>query len=238
MLKYCPTLLLVIALTAGFGLRGTAARSSRKEKSPVLPQSAPLPQPEVIRSIGPGDRLLITVTREAELSKEYLVDASGQLTMSLLGMVPVKGLTPAQLQSDLRTRLARYVREPEVHVAAFQRIAIAGGVHTPGTLDFPKDQPVRLMDAISRAGGFVELAHKNRVLVLRRTGLQPGTQPGAQPATQSFQVDVASYLKKGKVENNPTLEPNDLVYVDVAAPRGERQNLLEKALPFLRLLLW
>jgi polysaccharide export outer membrane protein len=225
MLKHCPASFLLIALTLGVSLPGTAAR---KEKSPAVPQSA-APEPDVIRPIGPGDRLQITVTRETDLSKEYLVDAAGQLTMSLLGVVPVKGMTPAQLQSDLRTRLARYVREPEVHVAAFQRIAIAGGVHTPGTLDFPKDQPVRLMDAISRAGGFVELAHKDRVLVLRRAGAQPGTQ--------SFQVDVASYLKKGKVENNPTLEPNDLIYVDVATPRGERQNMLEKALPFLRLLL-
>lgn len=228
MLKYCTTSLLLLALTLGTGLPEVAARS-RKEKAPSVPQSAPVVAPDAPRVLVPGDRLQITVTKEPDLSKEYLVDANGQMTMSLLGAVTVKGLTPAQLQSDLRTRLARFVREPEVNVAAFQRIAIAGGVHTPGTLDFPKDQPVRLMDAISRAGGFVDLAHKDRVLVLRRSG--------AQSATQSFQVDVAAYLKKGKVENNPTLEPNDLVYVDVATPRGERPNLLEKALPFLRLLL-
>lgn len=224
MLKYCPTSLLLLTLSFGLCLPGAAARKPKTPAPPAPAAEAPAPQ-----GLVPGDRLQITVTREPDLSKEYLVDASGSLTMSLLGAVPVQGLTPAQLQNELRTRLARYVRSPEVHVLAFQRIAIAGGVHTPGVQDFPKDQPVRIMDAISRAGGFVDLAHKDRVLVLRRTG--------AAAATQSFQVDVGAYLKKGKTENNPVLQPNDLVYVDVALPRGERQNLLDKALPFLRLLL-
>lgn len=230
MLKYRPPSLLLLTLSLGLAVPGLAAR---KEKTPAVPAVAPAEEAAASQNLVPGDRLQITVTREPDLSKEYLVDASGALTMSLLGAVPVKGMTPVQLQNELRTRLARFVREPEVHVLAFQRIAIAGGVHTPGTLDFPKDQPVRMMDAISRAGGFVDLAHKDRVLVLRRTGAASGVTAG----TQSFQVDVGSYLKKGKAENNPVLQPNDLIYVDVAVPRGERQNILDKALPFLRLLL-
>ena len=48
-------------------------------------------------------------------------------------------------------------------------------------------------------------------------------------------MQVRNYLRKGKDGDNPALEPNDLIYVDTAGP--QKQSLLEKAAPFLRLLL-
>jgi polysaccharide export outer membrane protein len=222
MLQYRPLTLFFLALALCMVARVEAAR-----RRPDPPAPAPAQPTGPMKALVPGDRLLITVAREPDLTKEYLVDEQGQITMTLLGGVTAQGLTPAQFQETLRTKLARYVRAPEVYVSAFQRVAIAGGVQTPGVLDFPKGQEIRLMDAITRAGGFVEAAHKDRVLLLRRA-------PG-QAGPQSLQVDVKNYLRKGKETDNPTLAPNDLIYVDTAGPR--KQNLLEKAAPFLRLLL-
>ncbi|MCC2668623.1 MAG: polysaccharide biosynthesis protein, partial [Armatimonadetes bacterium] len=115
-----------------------AARVDAARKGAAAPSSpAATQRPGPVKTLGPGDRLLINVAREPDLTKEYLIDDSGQITMSLLGAVSTQGLTPSQFQEALRVKLAKYVRAPEVYVSAFQRVAIAGGIQTPGVQDFP-----------------------------------------------------------------------------------------------------
>ena len=153
-------------------------------------------------NIVPGDRVQLKVQNEPDLSKEFVVDQSGSITLELVGPVKIGGLSPAQAEPLLVQKIARYVRKPVVTVQVLQRVAVAGGVHTPGAYDFPKDQPIRVMDAVMKAGGFAEKACKNRVLVVRRTAA------GVPPKTEL--VDIEAYFKKGKVENNPTLGFFDL----------------------------
>ncbi|HEU4751628.1 MAG TPA: polysaccharide biosynthesis/export family protein [Armatimonadota bacterium] len=175
-----------------------------------------------------GDRLQVRVAGEMDLSKEYIIDESGQIKLDLVGSVKAAGLTESEFQAELTRQLSRYIRNPSVTVLAFQKVAVGGGVRAPGGYDFPKEQPIRLMDAITRAGGFAERARKNRVLLVRKANTS-GT-----PQTQL--VDVQAFLKKGKTEDNPVLGPNDLVYVDVNEPRERPRGvlgLLERALPLV-----
>jgi protein involved in polysaccharide export with SLBB domain len=183
-------------------------------------------------ALTPGDRLQIQVAGEPELSKEYMVDQAGQITLEMVGPVRAGGLTPDEFQAELTRRLSRYIRTPSVKIQAFQRVAVAGGVRVPGMYDFPKDQPIRLMDALAKAGGFAERARKTRVLLVRQGS------PQAEP--KSTLVNVELFLKKGKMEQNPALEANDVIYVDAKdAPTARRGlgGLLEVALPLLGALL-
>jgi protein involved in polysaccharide export with SLBB domain len=175
-----------------------------------------------------GDHLQIKVAGEPDLTKEYTVEESGQVKMEMIGSIQAAGLTPGEFQAQLVKQLARYIRRPEVTLLAFQRVGVAGGVRAPGAYDFPKEQPIRLMDALMKAGGFGEQARKGKVLLVRRA-----TRPG-EPETRL--VDVGRFLKKGKVEDNPVLGANDLIYVDVEEPRRPARGLaglLEKALPLV-----
>jgi ribosomal protein L16 Arg81 hydroxylase len=57
-----------------------------------------------------------------------------------------------------------------------------------------------------RAGGFGDFADKKNVKITRK-----GTVPG-QPE-QSFLVDVAEILERGRVDRDLPLEPGDLIYI-------------------------
>lgn len=183
--------------------------------------------------LSPGDRLQIKVMGEPELSKDYQVDESGQIKLELVGSVRAAGMSVSEFQSSLEQALGKYIKKPVLTVFAFQRVAVGGGVRQPGGYDFPKDEPVRVMDALTKAGGFSERAHKERVVVVRR-------DTDGKPET--LLVDVSAYLKhkKSKADPNPILHPNDLVYVDVEDPEkrhGGLTGLLEKVLPLAGLFL-
>jgi polysaccharide export outer membrane protein len=181
--------------------------------------------------LAPGDRLQIRVAGEMDLSKEYMIDEEGQIRMDLVGSIKAAGLTEKQFQAELTRRLGKYLRKPDITLHAFQKIAVGGGVRQPGGYDFPKDQPVRLMDALTKAGGFAERAKKSRVLVVKRA-----TSTTTSGTPQTLLVDISAYLKKGKPENNPVLGPNDVVYVDQDDPRERSRGIagiLERALPLV-----
>src|SRR5687767_13755421 len=115
--------------------------------------AAPVPTTGTLTA---GDRLQIKVAGEPDLSKGYTVDEAGQVTIELVGPIKAAGLTLPQFQASLDRSLARYIRKPVTTVVASQRVGVAGGVRVPGAYDFPKDHRIRLMDALTRAGGFAE----------------------------------------------------------------------------------
>lgn len=214
-----------IALCVAVCVASVAHAAPSKKRAALPPAALTAP---AVPTLTAGDRLLIKIVNEPDLSKEYVVDGAGNIQMDMLGNVKAAGMTLPEFQSALEKQLARYVRKPSFTVIATQRIGVAGGVHTPGAYDFPKEQPVRVMDALLRAGGLTREAKKGRVLVVRRAAA------GAQPEGQL--VDVGRFLKKGNPADNPVVGPNDLIYVDVEdverQPKGIG-GLLQKALPLL-----
>jgi polysaccharide biosynthesis/export protein len=201
-----------------------AAAKPKKEAPPAVPVTVEVPKPVLTA----GDRLQVKVVNEPDYSKEYVVEENGKIKLDMIGEVQAAGMTTAEFSTSLEKHLARYIRRPQLTVLALQRIGVAGGVHTPGAYDFPKEQPVRLMDALLRAGGLVREAKKNRVLLVKRAN-----SPGQRNAQL---VDIGSFLRKGSMENNPLLGPNDLVYVDVEDPERQPKGaaaLLQRALPLI-----
>ena len=60
-----------------------------------------------------GDRILLTVEGEKELSDTFTVGLGGQLTLPLIGNVPLEGVLRSELQDYLTRRLAQNLRDPE-----------------------------------------------------------------------------------------------------------------------------
>ena len=54
-----------------------------------------------------GDKLRIVVYGQEGLTNTYAVGASGAITMPLIGPVPARGLTPAQLAASVTARLKK-----------------------------------------------------------------------------------------------------------------------------------
>jgi polysaccharide export outer membrane protein len=158
--------------------------------------------------LGPGDEISIRVKGQPAYSLEKTkVSPTGSIYHELVGEVSVVGLTTTQLTERLANDLSEYLKNPQVSVqlveAASAKISVFGEVPRPGIVIMSR--PMRLLDAISEAGGFSDTGKKSSVDVLRQ---QPdGTRV-------PMRVDVKKYLEgKGNPESNITLQAGDLVVV-------------------------
>jgi polysaccharide export outer membrane protein len=121
--------------------------------------------------IGPFDQVSIEVYGLPELSRSVQVDASGQVSLPLVGAVKASGKTPAQLGEEYAAGLrGRYIRSPQVTVnltdTVSQTVSVGGAVGTPGI--YPVIGRMTLMRAISRAAGVSEFAKESEVVIYRR----------------------------------------------------------------------
>lgn len=111
-----------------------------------------------------GDKLRVVVFGQEGLSNSYAVDPSGKITMPLIGGVPARGLTPAQLSMSVADRLRDgYIREPHVaaEVEIYRPFFVLGEVTTPG--QFPYVPDMRAENAVATAGGFAPRGDRQRV---------------------------------------------------------------------------
>ena len=145
--------------------------------APVAPANsyAAYPQPafEQPYLLDAGDRLRITVFGQEGLTNAYAVDAAGNITMPLVGTVPARGMTTAQLSYSLTERLKQgYIREPKVaiEVEAYRPFFIHGEVGTPGQYAYVANMTVE--NAVAIAGGFGPRADRGKVTLSRTIGGQ------------------------------------------------------------------
>ncbi|WP_230190300.1 polysaccharide biosynthesis/export family protein [Sphingobium sp. CECT 9361] len=186
------------------------------------PEKGPLPVTDY--RISPSDTISITVFQEPDLSlKEAVVEASGNISMPLIGSVQAAGLTTAQLASDLEQRLgARYLEMPQVsvivNVAVSQQVTVEGNVIQPGS--YPLGGRMTLLRALALAHGPTRVAALDEVVVFRMVG---GKRMGGL-----FDVNA---IRKGQA-SDPQIEGNDMVVVGFNAVKGAYRDFLQTA-PFL-----
>jgi polysaccharide export outer membrane protein len=112
-----------------------------------------------------GDRILLTVEGEKELSDTFTVGHGGQLTLPLIGNVPLEGVLRSELHDYLTRRLAQNLRDPDVQTRAFVRLSIQGAVTHPGYYGVPAD--ALLSDAFMAAGGTAPEANVTKLRIER-----------------------------------------------------------------------
>jgi polysaccharide biosynthesis/export protein len=136
----------------------------------AAPAYAAYPQPAMQEPyrLDAGDRLRITVFGQDGLTNSYAVDAAGNITVPLVGTLPARGRTTAQLSLALSERLKQgYIREPKVaiEVEAYRPFFIHGEVAAPGQYAYLANLTVE--NAIAIAGGFGPRADRSKVTVSR-----------------------------------------------------------------------
>ena len=119
--------------------------------------------------LGVGDRLRVTVFDEPTLTGEYLVGASGAISLPLIAEVPAARSTPEELAKVITARLEQggYLITPRVAVDVLNHrpFFILGEVNKPG--EYPYSGDLTLLQAIARAGGFTARANKTSVVIRR-----------------------------------------------------------------------
>ena len=156
--------------------------------------------PDTSYSLGPQDKLRIKVydwrTGAGEmhewpaLTGEFVVGASGEVSLPLVGEIPAARGTTTALAASLSERLQKKIglaQPPDVsvEVLTYRPFFIMGQVDKPGQYDYRPGMTV--LQAVSTAGGFTKLTDTNllgferdalvergelRVLATERTQLQ------------------------------------------------------------------
>lgn len=155
--------LLAIAGIVFGPLSGAAAQPTEA----IAPAEAQQSAGEAYR-LGAGDKLRITVYKEEEISGEYEVDNSGNVSLKLVGAVPAIGRTLPELVKIIETKLRDgYLLDPRVaiDVLNYRPFYVLGEVNTPGS--YPYVAGVTVLKAIALAGGYTFRARTNRIELIR-----------------------------------------------------------------------
>jgi polysaccharide export outer membrane protein len=189
-----PLLALAVSACAGPRARTVAMQPTPMQASDLDARMYGAPQPQSLtvrqasRAVpvaamledGPytldsGDKLRIVVFGQDTLSNNYTVDAQGHVNMPLIGSVPARGSTTAQLSAAISSKLRQsFIRDPSVAVdiETYRPFFVLGEVTFPGQYPFVPNMTVE--NAIAIAGGFTPRAYKDKVTVTRQIQGQPG----------------------------------------------------------------
>jgi polysaccharide export outer membrane protein len=134
---------------------------------PVVYATAPMPVAyDVAYRLDAGDKLRVVVYGQEGLTNSYAIDAGGAITMPLIGSVPARGRTPAELASAITARLrSGYIRDPSVavEIESYRPFFILGEVAAPGQYPYVPNMSVE--SAVAIAGGFSPRARRDRVIL-------------------------------------------------------------------------
>lgn len=143
----------------------------------------------------------------------YSIDASGKITMPILGELMLKGLTIEEAQQFIKTNANQYFNNPIVIVKLISfKLTVLGEVKNPGYYYVYNNQATAL-EALGMAGDLTTVGNRRNVKLLRQ---QPsGTEVILLDLTKSDLLKSEYFF----------LKPGDVLYVEPLKARSKRANL-------------
>jgi polysaccharide export outer membrane protein len=133
------------------------------------PAATPAPPPPSTVGLRPGDAVRVDIWREPDLTGEFMVAPNGRVVFPLLGEKDLTGLSAEDIRAQLTAEYRVYLRNPSVEVTVLRRIAILGGVRSPGL--YKVDPTVTLTEALAMAGGVSPTGNKDDIRLVRGDGV-------------------------------------------------------------------
>jgi polysaccharide export outer membrane protein len=137
--------------------------------------AAPMPMPsarhDAAYRLDAGDKLRVVVYGQDGLTNTYAIDAGGSITLPLIGFVPARGRTTAELASAITVKLRNgYIRDPSVavEIESYRPFFILGEVAAPGQYPYVPNMTVE--SAVAIAGGFSPRARRDTVTLTHTDG--------------------------------------------------------------------
>ena len=118
--------------------------------------------------LGPGDRVSIKVFGQQDISGEFDISATGQLSLPLIGQVGAATHTVTELQQIITNKLAeKYIVNPQVaiQVTNYRPFFILGQVNKPGS--YPYQAGLNVRQAVAISGGYTRRAREEPVRIIR-----------------------------------------------------------------------
>lgn len=144
----------------------------------------------------------IMAIRGQETMQSYLVDAAGTIDFPIVGKLKVGGLSRTEVMQLLRSKIAKYIRNPIINLRLMNfKVSVQGEVTLPGTYSLASDR-ITLIEAISMAKDLTIYGRRDNILIIREVD-----------GVKSYnRVDIT----KANFIHSPFyyLAQNDVVYVE------------------------
>ncbi|MGM9424843.1 polysaccharide biosynthesis/export family protein [Hydrogenophaga sp. MI9] len=155
--------------------------------------------------ISPNDLLEFNVFGIPDMKRDIRVNASGLVSLPLIGPVQIAGLTAQMAEQLIASKYSeKYLQDPQVSLFikefTTQRITIEGAVTKPGI--YPVTGQLTLLRALALAGGGAQYADLNDIMLYRQF-------PDGKRA--SFKFDLEK-VRAGEVED-PDVRADDVIVV-------------------------
>ena len=190
-----------------------------------------------------NDELEIKFPYYDKLNDQMRVRPDGKIQLQLAGTLQAEGLTPEDLQHELRLRYARFLKEPElaviVRTATTQNVRTAAGEGRAGMADFrpmvslrsfqapqvfitgevarpgmlPFTPGLTLLQLLAEAGGHLPSGDVTQIVILRRS---------ADQSAARIRPDLSRTFRNAPTKD-VALQPYDVLIV----PPTRAQNLAE-----------
>ena len=167
--------------------------------------------------LGAGDIIRVSVFQNPDFLNERRVSEAGVITLPLIGVVQIGGLSIPEAEKQVEDRLKQggYLVRPQVSITPLQikshQVSVIGLVNKPGR--YPLEVlNTRLSEAIAMAGGVIQnvpvtgLNGSERVLI---TGMRKGNPFRSE-------VDLGEMFKNGSQDEDVVVENGDVIYVSRA----------------------
>lgn len=170
---------------------------------PVPPSAMAIPADY---RIGISDVIGVSVWKVADLSRDVPVRPDGKISLPLIGDIEAAGKTTGELHDAVVAGLKPYVPDADVTVIVEQinsrKYFVLGQVVHPGS--YPLTTPSTIVEALAAAGGFVDWAHTDRIMVVRETAGE----------TERIRFNYKDWLKKRDKKNSPIrIQNGDVIVV-------------------------
>ena len=184
---------------------------------PSLPVAAPFKRADWQQrlTLGPGDTLNLQLFDMPDSARtEVPIGPDGRISFLQVRDIMAAGLTIDELRAKMDEALAKFYQNPHsiiIPVAYYsKKYVMLGAIVNKGVYTF--DRPLRVIEAIARAGGLetglysartVELADLQRSFLVRNG--------------QRVSVDFERLFQRGDLSQNIPLQPDDYLYFALAS---------------------
>ncbi len=167
----------------------------------------------------PGDTLEITVWQDQKLNRQAVIAPDGILAVPLAGRIKVGGLTAAQAEGLIKSKLQpKYVEDLDVTVSYLQSpkkdtpttpkkehewtVFVTGEVAKPGAFVVP-NKNLTALQAIALSGGVGPFGAEKRIQIHRKTS----------SGEYVYEFNYALYEQGKNLEGNIALRDGDVIVV-------------------------
>jgi polysaccharide export outer membrane protein len=176
--------------------------------APVFAEGAPSTDELADYKLQPGDIVKMQVFQVPDLDREVQVSVKGEILLPLIGRLVVKDRSVRLVEQTVRALYDRdYLVNPQINIMvtkySSRTVNVIGAVNSPQAIEFPPNQSMSLLDAISRCGGFNRFANRKAVRL---------TRSFADGHNENFTINADEVIS-GKKSDHWDLISGDVIFV-------------------------